>query len=281
LTTAEERPEQLVPRSRLAVAGMSPEQALEVLGTDWDGLRPEQVSARLRRNGPNAVPESGGYSLVREFVSQFTHFFALALWTSAALAFAGRMPELGWAIAIVVLVNGLFSFAAHAAPARHEPAAVARACVRDRGRGAGRPCLRRGPRRAKIWNEVRAVWPAGAGISYARLEHGGLQWPCPTEDHPDTTVLHTELRGRRTRGAAPRRIRAHAGGRRRGLPAATRHRAQVARLAVQICIEPQPGQVFATFHTAAAFLNEVTGPYRDRTTRTPEYKVTAIRLEKG
>ena len=44
----------------------------------------------------------------------------------------------------------------------------------------------------EIWNEVRAVWKAGAGISYARLEHGGLQWPCPTEDHPGTTILHTE-----------------------------------------------------------------------------------------
>lgn len=44
----------------------------------------------------------------------------------------------------------------------------------------------------EIWNEVRAVWKAGAGISYQRIEHGGLQWPCPSEDHPGTTILHTE-----------------------------------------------------------------------------------------
>jgi formate dehydrogenase major subunit len=44
----------------------------------------------------------------------------------------------------------------------------------------------------EIWNEVRAVWKAGAGLSYARLEHGGLQWPCPSEDHPGTTILHTD-----------------------------------------------------------------------------------------
>src|SRR4030095_7294730 len=25
-----------------------------------------------------------------------------------------------------------------------------------------------------------------------RLEHGGLQWPCPSEDHPGTTILHTD-----------------------------------------------------------------------------------------
>jgi formate dehydrogenase major subunit len=45
----------------------------------------------------------------------------------------------------------------------------------------------------QIWNEVRAVWPQGAGISYARLEHeGGIQWPCPAEDHPGTVRLHTQ-----------------------------------------------------------------------------------------
>jgi len=44
----------------------------------------------------------------------------------------------------------------------------------------------------EIWEEIRAVWKAGHGITYARLEKGGLQWPCPTEDHPGTTVLHTK-----------------------------------------------------------------------------------------
>ncbi|KXK14063.1 MAG: formate dehydrogenase, partial [Armatimonadetes bacterium OLB18] len=43
-----------------------------------------------------------------------------------------------------------------------------------------------------IWDEVRSLWPVGAGLSYARLEKGGLQWPCPTEDHPGTTVLHKD-----------------------------------------------------------------------------------------
>ncbi len=43
-----------------------------------------------------------------------------------------------------------------------------------------------------IWDEVRAVWPAGAGLSYARLEHESIHWPCPAEDHPGTPVLHRE-----------------------------------------------------------------------------------------
>lgn len=44
----------------------------------------------------------------------------------------------------------------------------------------------------EIWNEIRSVWDAGQGITYARLEHGGLQWPCPVNDHPGTMMLHTE-----------------------------------------------------------------------------------------
>jgi formate dehydrogenase major subunit len=41
-----------------------------------------------------------------------------------------------------------------------------------------------------IWNEVRRVWPAGAGMTYSRIEQESLHWPCPTEDHPGTPILH-------------------------------------------------------------------------------------------
>ncbi len=46
---------------------------------------------------------------------------------------------------------------------------------------------------ADIWDEIRRVWPAGAGMTYARLDRpGGLQWPCPDSSHPGTTVLHAD-----------------------------------------------------------------------------------------
>ncbi len=44
----------------------------------------------------------------------------------------------------------------------------------------------------EIFEEIRKVTPAYAGISYQRLEAGGLQWPCPTEDHPGTMFLHKD-----------------------------------------------------------------------------------------
>jgi formate dehydrogenase major subunit len=49
---------------------------------------------------------------------------------------------------------------------------------------------------AEVWDEIRRVWEPGAGMTWARLERpGGLQWPCPTEDHQGTTVLHSEAFG--------------------------------------------------------------------------------------
>jgi formate dehydrogenase (NADP+) alpha subunit len=46
---------------------------------------------------------------------------------------------------------------------------------------------------ADIWTEMVSLTPSMAGISYERLEKGGLQWPCPTPDHPGTPILHSKL----------------------------------------------------------------------------------------
>jgi len=42
-----------------------------------------------------------------------------------------------------------------------------------------------------IMEEIRKLTPSYGGMSYQRLESGGLQWPCPTDDHPGTPILHT------------------------------------------------------------------------------------------
>jgi len=43
----------------------------------------------------------------------------------------------------------------------------------------------------QIFAEMASVTPSHGGMSYARLEQeGGLQWPCPSEDHPGTQFLH-------------------------------------------------------------------------------------------
>ncbi len=49
----------------------------------------------------------------------------------------------------------------------------------------------------EIFEEIRQLVPAYAGITYERLENEGIQWPCPTLDHPGTPYLH---KGKFTRG---------------------------------------------------------------------------------
>jgi len=46
-------------------------------------------------------------------------------------------------------------------------------------------------RPSQIMDEIARLTPSYGGISYRRLEKGGLQWPCPTGEHPGTPVLHT------------------------------------------------------------------------------------------
>ncbi len=50
---------------------------------------------------------------------------------------------------------------------------------------------------SEIFDEMAALTPQYAGISHGRLEGGGIQWPCPTSDHPGTPILHV---GKFTRG---------------------------------------------------------------------------------
>ncbi len=49
------------------------------------------------------------------------------------------------------------------------------------------------PDAAKIFEEIAGVTPSYGGVSYERLKNeGGLQWPCPTKDHPGVKFLHAD-----------------------------------------------------------------------------------------
>jgi formate dehydrogenase major subunit len=182
----------------------------------------------------------------------------------------------------------------------------------------------------QIWDEVRALCHGGRGMTYARLDAGGLQWPCPSEDHPGTQLLHADgfgvgpraalrqLDHRTTPEQATERYpfllitgrslyQFNAGtmtGRTRNnelrssdvldispadamaqgisdgerVRVESRHGAAV--LPVRLTGSVREGQLFATFQTKEIFLNVVTGPHRDRDVATPEYKVTAVRIER-
>ncbi|GAA3795236.1 cation-translocating P-type ATPase [Amycolatopsis tucumanensis] len=74
------------------------------------GLTAAEAAERLRRDGPNALPAARRRNPAVEFVKQLVHFFALMLWVASGLALFAGMPALAIAIAVVVVVNGVFSF---------------------------------------------------------------------------------------------------------------------------------------------------------------------------
>lgn len=50
------------------------------------------------------------------------------------------------------------------------------------------------PTPEELWDELRTLSPMHRGMSWARIEQlGGIQWPCPSEDHPGSRHLHERL----------------------------------------------------------------------------------------
>ena len=43
-----------------------------------------------------------------------------------------------------------------------------------------------------VFEEMRALTPSYGGITYERIDQGGLQWPCPDVEHPGTPYLHKD-----------------------------------------------------------------------------------------
>ncbi|MCX6093273.1 MAG: cation-transporting P-type ATPase, partial [Candidatus Bipolaricaulota bacterium] len=81
-----------------------------VAGTSTDGLTTAEAQARLAQHGLNAIQTIKGKPLWRKLLANFTHLMALLLWAGGAMAFIGKMPQLGWAIWAVIVINAIFSF---------------------------------------------------------------------------------------------------------------------------------------------------------------------------
>lgn len=102
------------------------------------GLTSVEAAVRLATDGPNLMPEPARPHPLRELARQMVSFFAVMLWVAAGLALIAGMPALGVAIAVVVVINGLFAFAqeyrADRAAERLRDLLPARATVRRDGR---------------------------------------------------------------------------------------------------------------------------------------------------
>ncbi len=181
-----------------------------------------------------------------------------------------------------------------------------------------------------VWNEIAALTPSMAGIRYERLDHGGLQWPCPALDHPGTPILHKEKFTRGLGKFTPLTFREpmeaiddeypfmlntgrilqhwHGGTmsrRSEGLDwvvpegeiqlnhddgvqlgiitgdmvRVTSRRGEATGKA-RLTDKLPRGMVFMTFHFAEVPANMLTGDAVDPVAKIPEYKVSAVRVEK-
>jgi len=101
----------------MQITRLSTADVLASLRTSVRGLDSAEALKRLGEFGPNLIEEVKGAPSWLRFLREFTHFFAVILWIAAALALfaetrepGGGMWQLGTAILVVILVNGVFSF---------------------------------------------------------------------------------------------------------------------------------------------------------------------------
>ena len=87
-----------------------PEDVYKELETSTEGLSQEEAEKRLSKYGPNQIEEIKGKPLIYTFFANFYHLLALLLWGTSALAFIAGIPQLGFAIIAVIIINGIFSF---------------------------------------------------------------------------------------------------------------------------------------------------------------------------
>ena len=74
------------------------------------GLTSAEAARRLGEDGPNVLPAAPHPPAWHHLARQFVGFFALMLWVAAVLAFLAGLPQLGVAIIVVVVLNGVFAF---------------------------------------------------------------------------------------------------------------------------------------------------------------------------
>jgi magnesium-transporting ATPase (P-type) len=93
-----------------AFVNLSINEVLAELLTSPEGISEEEAQRRLKRFGPNLIERTERRRLILRFTSNLTNLFAILLWIAGGLAFISKMPQLGFAIFIVIFINAVFSF---------------------------------------------------------------------------------------------------------------------------------------------------------------------------
>ncbi len=80
-------------------------------GSETAGLSATDAARRLETDGPNLLPTPARVPAWRQLAAEMVHFFALLFWVAGILAFVAGLPQLGIAVFLVVVLNGVFAFA--------------------------------------------------------------------------------------------------------------------------------------------------------------------------
>ena len=85
-------------------------EACEAMNSGPKGLTAEQVKENQEKYGGNVISQKKGKPVIIVFLSNFISLMAILLWIGGIIAFIAGMPELGVAIWMVNVINGVFSF---------------------------------------------------------------------------------------------------------------------------------------------------------------------------
>lgn len=86
------------------------DQVLGLLLASTNGLNTDDVKQRQEQYGPNVLEKAHQTPLIMSFLQNFISMMAILLWIAGGIAFIAGLTELGIAIWLVNLINGVFSF---------------------------------------------------------------------------------------------------------------------------------------------------------------------------
>jgi len=86
------------------------EEACKAMNSRPEGLTETEVQDNLQKYGKNVISEKKGKPVFLIFISNFISLMAILLWIGGGIAIVAEMPQLGIAIWMVNVINGVFSF---------------------------------------------------------------------------------------------------------------------------------------------------------------------------
>lgn len=89
---------------------LTSEDACKMMNTKLEGLTAAEAQANQEKYGKNLIKEKKQKSVLMILLANFIGLMAILLWIGGVIAFFADMPQLGVAIWMVNIINGVFSF---------------------------------------------------------------------------------------------------------------------------------------------------------------------------